>query len=53
MPKASKIVYMSNIRVLHFYQRICGQLYKIILQRYDIFTKYLKNFDMETLDPVL
>jgi len=52
MPKASKTVYMSNIRVLHFYQYICGQLHKTVLQRYDIFTTYLKNFDMETLYPV-
>jgi len=52
MPKASKTVYMSTIRVLHFYQYVCGQFHKIILQRYDIFTTYLKNFDMETLYPV-
>jgi len=52
MPKASKTVYMSNIRVLHFYQYICGQFHKTVLQRYDIFTTYLKNFDMETLYPV-
>ena len=43
---------MSNIRVLHFYQHICGQFHKIILQRYDIFTTNLKDFDMETLNPV-
>ena len=36
----------------YFYQYICGQFHKIILQRYDIFTTYLKNFDMETLYPV-
>jgi len=29
MPKASKTVYMSNIRVLHFYQYSCGQFHKI------------------------
>jgi len=52
MPKASKTLYMSNIRVLHFYQYICGQFHKIIFQRYDIFTTYLKNFDMKTLYPV-
>jgi len=52
MPKASKTVYMSNIRVLHFYQYICGQFHKISLQRYHIFTTYIENFDMETLYPV-
>jgi len=52
MPKASKTVYMSNIRVLYFYQYICDQFHQIILQRYDIFTTYLKNFDMETLNSV-
>jgi hypothetical protein len=40
---------MSNIRVLQFYQYICGQLHETILQRYDTFTTYLKNSDMETL----
>ena len=40
---------MSNISVLYFYQYICGHFYKIILKIYDIFTTYLKNFDMETL----
>jgi len=52
MPKASKTVYMSNKRVSHFYQYICGQFYKIMLQRYDTCTTYLKNFDMETQYPV-
>jgi len=52
MPKASKTVYMLNIRVFHIYQYICGQFHKTILQRYDIFTTYLKTFDMETLYPV-
>jgi len=52
MTKASKYVYMSNIRVLHSYQYICGQFRKIIF-KYDIFTAYLKNFDMETLYPVV
>jgi len=52
MPKASKTEYMSNIRVSHFYQNICGQFYKIILQRNDIFTTHLKNFEMETHYPV-
>ena len=49
MPNASRKVYMSSICVLHFYQYICCQYYKIILQRYDIFASYLKNFGIETL----
>ena len=51
MTKASKTVYMTNIRVLQFYQYICGQFHEISLQKYDIFTTYLKNFDMETPSP--
>ena len=52
MPKEWRTVYMSNIRVLHFHQYICGQFYKIILQRFYIFTSYLKNFHMEPLNRV-
>ena len=40
---------MSNITVLLLYQYISGQLNDIIVQRYDIFISYLKNFDMDTL----
>jgi len=32
-----------------FYQYISGQFNDIIVQRYDIFISYLKNFDMDTL----
>jgi len=49
MPKASNTVYLSNIRVLHFYHYMCGQFNKIIMQRYDIFTSCLKNYDMGRL----
>jgi len=38
----SRTVYMSNIMALHFYEYSFGQFYSIILQRYDIFTSYLK-----------
>jgi len=40
---------MSNIGVLEFHQYICGQINKIILQRYEIFTLWSKKFDTETL----
>jgi len=43
MPKASRTVYMSNIRLLHFYEYSFGQFHKISLQTYDIFTSYLKK----------
>ena len=49
MPKASLTVCMSNIGVLDFNQCLCCQINKKILQRYDIFTSCLMNFDTETL----
>jgi len=38
MHKASRTVFMTNIRVLHFYEYIFGQFHQIFLKRYDILT---------------